>query len=70
MADPDATNIAQVILHGSNYRIGEQDIYMPAFAGGYSDAEIAALSNFVVGYFGNRPGTLTEKDIARRRNDM
>jgi hypothetical protein len=38
---------------------------MPAFAGGYSDAEIAALSNFVFGYFGNQPGTLTAKDIAR-----
>ena len=70
VADPAATNITQVILHGSNYRIGEQDIYMPAFAGGYSDAEIAALSNFVVGYFGNRRGTLTAKDIAQRRKDM
>ena len=70
VADPAATNIAQVILHGSNYRIGEQDIYMPAFAGGYSDAEIAALSNFVVGYSGNQRGTLTAQDIAQRRKDM
>jgi len=69
MADPAATNITQVILHGSNYRIGEQDIYMPAFAGGYSDAEIAALSNFVVRYFGNQAGTLTAQDIAQRRKD-
>jgi mono/diheme cytochrome c family protein len=70
IADPAATNITQVILRGSNYRIGEQDIYMPAFAGGYSDAEIAALSNFFVGYFGNQRGTLTAKDIAQRRKDM
>jgi mono/diheme cytochrome c family protein len=69
-ADVAATNITQVILHGSSYRIGEQDIYMPAFAGGYSDAEIAALSNFVVRYFGNHRGTLTAKDIAQRRKDM
>lgn len=70
LADPAATNIIQLILHGSHYRIGEQDIYMPAFAGGYSDAEIAALSNFVVRYFGSQPGALTAKDIAQRRRDM
>jgi mono/diheme cytochrome c family protein len=70
VADPTATNVSQVILHGSNYRIGDHDVYMPAFAGGYSDAEIAALSNFAVGYFGNRAGTLTAKDIAKRRKDM
>lgn len=70
LADPAATNIIQLILHGSHYRIGEQDIYMPAFAGGYSDAEIAALSNFVVRYFGSQPGALTAKDIAQRRGDM
>jgi mono/diheme cytochrome c family protein len=70
VADPAATNITQVILHGSNYRIGEHDIYMPAFAAGYSDAEVAALSNFVVRYFGNRPGTLAAKDVAQRRKDM
>ena len=70
LTDPDATNIIQVILHGSNYRVGERDIYMPAFAGGYTDAEIAALSNFVVRYFGSQPGVLTAKDIAQRRKDM
>ena len=70
MADPAATNITQVTLHGSNYRIAGQEIYMPAFAGGYSDAEIAALCNFVVRYFGNQPGALTAKDIAQRRKDM
>jgi mono/diheme cytochrome c family protein len=43
---------------------------MPAFAGGYSDAEIAALSNFVVRYFGNQAGTLTAQDIAQRRKVM
>ena len=70
MADPDATNVTQVILQGANYRVGEQDIYMPAFAGGYSDAEIAALSNFVVGYFGNQPGKLTATDVTQRRKNM
>jgi len=70
VADPAATNITQVILHGANHRIGEQDIYMPGFAGGYSDAEIAALSNFVVRYFGDQAGTLTAQDIAQRRKDM
>jgi mono/diheme cytochrome c family protein len=69
VADPAATNTTQIILHGSNHRIGDHDVYMPAFAGGYSDAEIAALSNFAVGYFGNQVGTLTAKDIAQRRKD-
>ena len=67
LGDRGATNLTQVILHGSNYRIGTQDVFMPSFARGYSDAEIAALDNFVLGYFGGQPGALTPEQIAHRR---
>jgi mono/diheme cytochrome c family protein len=68
IADPSATNITEVILHGSDYRIGGEDVYMPAFSRAYTDAEVAALSNFVLGYFGSKPGALTAEDVARRRS--
>ena len=40
---------------------------MPAFAGAYSDAEIAAVVNYVTRRFGASPSTLTGDDIAKLR---
>ena len=40
---------------------------MPAFADAYSDAEIAAVANYVTARFGAAPSRLTAKDVARLR---
>ena len=37
---------------------------MPAFGDAYSNAEIAAVANYVTGRFGSAPSHLTEKDVA------
>jgi mono/diheme cytochrome c family protein len=65
--DPHATNLSQVILHGTALNVGGQTIFMPSFGRAYSDAEIAALSNYVVGHFGGQRGTLSASDVAARR---
>ncbi len=52
-------------MGGSDYRIGEEAVYMPSFERGHTDVEIAAPSNFVLGYFSGKPGVLTAQDIAR-----
>jgi mono/diheme cytochrome c family protein len=65
--DPKGANVTQAILHGVTMRIGDTDVYMPAFGHGYSDPEVAALANFVIGHFGGKQGEVTAEDVAKRR---
>jgi mono/diheme cytochrome c family protein len=65
--DPSATNVAQTVINGVIRKTAEGTIFMPAFGDGYSDADIAAVSNFVTARFGAEGGHLTEKDIVSLR---
>jgi mono/diheme cytochrome c family protein len=65
--DIRAINVTQIILQGVRMRIDDTDVYMPAFGDAYSDAEVAALANYVVAHFGGKQGTVTPQDVARRR---
>lgn len=65
--DPSAQNVTEVILRGAKMRVGDTDVFMPAFADAYSDAEIAALANYVVAHFGGKSGVVTAQDVAARR---
>lgn len=60
-------NVTQAILQGVKLRIGDSDVYMPAFGGAYSDTEVAALANYVIAHFGGKQGTVTPADVAKRR---
>jgi mono/diheme cytochrome c family protein len=44
-------------------------ISMPGFGDSYSNAEIAAVANYVTGRLGSEPSTLTERDIAGMRKE-
>jgi mono/diheme cytochrome c family protein len=65
--DPSGTNVVGIILQGVSMRVRDQDIYMPAFAQTFNDAEVAALANYVVHHFGGKAGTVTPADVAKRR---
>ena len=65
--DPSATNVAQTVINGVIRKTADGMIFMPAFGDGYSDADIAAVSNFVTARFGAEGGHLTEKDIVSLR---
>lgn len=65
--DPSATNVAQTVINGVIRKTAEGTIFMPAFGDGYSDADIAAVSNFVTARFGAEGGHLTETDIVSLR---
>jgi mono/diheme cytochrome c family protein len=65
--DPSATNVAQTIINGVNRKTEEGIIFMPAFGEGYSDDDIAAVSNYVTARFGAEGAHLTDKDIASLR---
>ncbi len=64
--DPSGANAALMVLHGSGaVRPGHP--LMPAFGKAYSDAEIAAVANYVTARFGAEPSRLTGNDVARLR---
>jgi mono/diheme cytochrome c family protein len=65
--DPSAINVAQMILNGSGGPRPDGGAAMPAFGSAYSDAEIAAVANYVTGRFGSRPSALTAQDVAKLR---
>jgi len=65
--DPSGANVTQIILQGVKMRIGETDVFMPAFGGGYTDTEVAELANYVIAHFGAKQGTVTPADVAQRR---
>ncbi|MBV9990569.1 MAG: cytochrome c [Alphaproteobacteria bacterium] len=65
--DPSATNVASIVLFGTERLTPQGRIAMPAFGKAYSDAEIAAVANYVTARFGARGSHLTAKDVAKLR---
>jgi len=52
-------NVVQVLIQGSQIETSQGAMFMHSFIGGYSDDELAAISNFVISQFGLRQGTIT-----------
>jgi mono/diheme cytochrome c family protein len=66
--DPSATNVAQIVISGT-HRSVPGAMSMPAFGSTYSDAEIAAVANYVTGRFGSAASRLSAKDVAELRSE-
>lgn len=67
LQDPTGTNLVQVVLHGSLLATPEGPMRMPAFAGAYSDDELAAVIDYAAHQLGHDELNLSKEDIARRR---
>jgi len=67
VGDPQGTNILRLLSDGSPHGVGS-DVAMPAFQRSYSDAERAALANYVLGRWGHLPPSLTPNDAMRARS--
>jgi mono/diheme cytochrome c family protein len=65
--DPSGTNVVQVVLSGTKRLTPEHAVSMPAFGNAYSDAEIAALANYVTARFGTKASQITAQDVAELR---
>ena len=65
--DPTATNVAQVVIAGASRATAQGQSVMPAFGRAYSDAEIAAVANYVTARFGAKPSRVTPKQVAALR---
>jgi len=59
--DPAGTNVLRLLVDGSSHG-GETALAMPVFARGYSDAERAALANYVLAQWGGLTPKLTAND--------
>jgi mono/diheme cytochrome c family protein len=68
--DPDATNLTAILLAGSNAPLPVEHALMPPFARGHSDDELAAVANFVNGFFGNGMAKVTAADIDKARKAL
>jgi mono/diheme cytochrome c family protein len=65
--DQTAANVAMMILNGSGSP-QHAGAYMPSFRSSYSDAEIAAVSNFVTTRFGSQPSRIGAADVKKMRD--
>jgi mono/diheme cytochrome c family protein len=65
--DPSATNVAQTVINGVDRKTADGEIFMPAFGDGYSDDDIAAVSNYVTVRMGAQGAHLTAQDVADLR---
>ena len=65
--DPSATNVAQIVISGTRRKTPQGAVAMPAFGASYSNAEIAAVANYVTARFGSEGSGLTESDVAKLR---
>jgi mono/diheme cytochrome c family protein len=65
--DPAATNVAQIVISGTRRHAPPEAISMPAFGGVYSDAEIAAVANYVTARFGSKGSRITAQEVADLR---
>jgi mono/diheme cytochrome c family protein len=66
--DPAATNVAQIVISGTQRLTPAGIISMPAFGASYSDVEIAAVANYVTGRFGSAQSSVTENNVAALRS--
>lgn len=65
--DPHALNVVQTVLRGASSTSPDGRAWMPAFGADYSNAEIAAVSNYVVARFGGVSGQADATDVAKAR---
>ena len=65
--DPTGMNVTQTLLHGVNLPLGGGAAFMPAFGASYSDTEVAAVANYVIGRFGGKSGRVTPAAVHKAR---
>jgi mono/diheme cytochrome c family protein len=66
--DPSGANLVRAVLEGVKIGSTKGSNLMPSFAAAYSDAEIAAVSNYVIEHFGGKRGSVTSADVRAARN--
>jgi hypothetical protein len=60
-------NVVQVLIQGSQIETRHGSMFMHSFTDGYTDDELAAIGNFVIGQFGLRQGTITPEQVRAQK---
>ena len=68
--DPSATNVAQIVISGTKRITPPDAVSMPAFGTTYSDADIAAVANYVTARFGAKGSSIGEHEVANLRKQV
>jgi mono/diheme cytochrome c family protein len=66
--DPAGTNVVRAVLEGIKIGSPGGNNTMPSFAAAYSDEEIAAVSNYVIGHFGAKQGKVSAAEVRASRD--
>jgi mono/diheme cytochrome c family protein len=69
VSDPDGTNLVQVLLDGADLRTVHSGAVMPSFGKAFSDAELAAVSNYVIDRFGGQTGRVSPEKLRQDRSN-
>ena len=67
--DPAGASMTQVMLKGAMFHTKGQAFNMPPLGREYSDAELAAVENYVIGHFSGKTGHVTPQDVAKGRQE-
>jgi mono/diheme cytochrome c family protein len=65
--DSSGVNVVLILTHGSQIVTSQGSMFMHSFTAGYSDDELAAIGNFVIGQFGLRQGSITPMQVRAQR---
>jgi len=66
--DPGGLNLVQVLIHGERLHTARGGAYMPAFGSAYTDQELAAVANYVIGHFSGKDGKVTPAMVRKARS--
>jgi mono/diheme cytochrome c family protein len=69
-SDSKGTNLVQALLAGADLRAVHPAAFMPAFGRGFTNTEIAAISNYLIDRFGGRTGRVTADEVQRSRRNQ
>ncbi|MDL2406959.1 cytochrome c [Rhizobium calliandrae] len=65
--DAVGSNIVQVVLSGQKANTSTGVVSMPSFRLSLNNIEIAAVANYIVGRFGDKPGFVTPEQVEKQR---
>jgi mono/diheme cytochrome c family protein len=70
VSDSDGTNLVQALLAGADLRTVHAAVFMPAFGKGFTNTEIAAMSNYLIHRFGGKTGQVTADEVQQSRQNQ
>jgi mono/diheme cytochrome c family protein len=65
--DVTGAALTRIVLKGGQITVGGRTQMMPGFGDVYSDADVAAVANYVIAHFGSKQGVVTVGSVSKQR---